>query len=118
MNTNTQNRLKIFFSIIFLFLGSYSAYLVYDMKNIVHYGKIDTYIDFKTGFTQDNPTPIAGAGAGAGGGVDSSNDGVAIGLGIFAGFSILASALLLGSLKPISYIDIPSKEESDVIQKR
>ena len=102
MNTNAQNILKIFFSIIIMLMGSMSAYLAYDMKDIVHYGKIDTDIRFDLGSIGSIPRPIAGAGAGAGGGVDSSNDGVAIGLGIFAGFSMLASALLLGSLKPIS----------------
>lgn len=111
MNTIAQNRLRVFFAIIFFIMGSYSAYLAYDMKNIVHYGNIDTEVDFQTGFSQDSPTPIAGAGAGAGGGVDSSNDGVAMGLGIFAGFSMLASALSLGSLKPVTNTVKPLKEE-------
>ena len=103
MDIKTQNKIKIFFSVIFLVLGSYSAYLTFDMKNIVHYGKIKTDIDFDTEVTTwgDHPLQIAGAGAGAGGGVDSSNDGVAIAFGIIAGLSILSSALLLASLKPI-----------------
>ena len=75
-------------------IGCYSAYLTFEIKNIAHYGNIET--NFEWDSTVDSPTPIAGAGAG--GGVDSSNDGVAIRLGIFAGMCILASSRLISQL--------------------
>jgi len=49
------------------------------MKNIVHFD----HTEFGMGGILDDPTQIARIE----GGVDSSNDGVAIGLGIFPGFS-------------------------------
>ena len=104
------NKIKVIFSIVFFVIGICCTYLTYDMQNMTSRGDIKLDIDwgFKYGHSSDSPSGIAGAGggAGAGSGVDSSNDGVATGLGIIAGFSLLASALLIASLK-----------ESDKIEK-
>ena len=41
----------------------------------------------------------AGGSTSAGSGVDSSNDGVAVGLGIISGFSFLSGTILIASIK-------------------
>ena len=97
MREKTLNVFKIVFSIILFIIGCVSAYSTFKMKNLVHYGEVKT--DFRSEITAWGDHPIQIAGAGGGGGVDSSNDGVAIGLGIFSGLSILSSAYLVAQLQ-------------------
>ena len=85
------NKIKIISSVVFFVIGLWFSYLTYDLESNVDLGEVD----FKYGHASDNPSGIAGGGSG----VDSADDGVAVGLGIIAGFSLFASALLIGNLK-------------------
>ena len=78
-----MDKFKIVLSIFFLVLGLTTAFLTFDLANNVSFGEI-------TGSRRSNSM--------AGSGVDSSNDGVAVGLGIISGFSFLSSVLLLNSI--------------------
>jgi hypothetical protein len=92
MNGSKHLILKLIFALIFFIIGCFGAYLTYRMKNIVHYGQIN----FQEGYS---PLNLASPVAGAGGGVESSNSGVALGLGVFSGLSFVASAKLFSELK-------------------
>ena len=97
MNDTKIFILKLIFSIVFILIGFTSAYFSYDLSGKTSYGKIKTDFDYRINIGDRDTI----AGAGAGGGVDSSNDGVAIGLGIIAGLSFLGSSLIIGSLNPV-----------------
>ncbi len=87
-----MNKLKLLLSCFFLVLGIAGFVLTYSLSNKDSFGKIS----FDTPRHYDANT-IAGAGSG----VDSSNDGVAVGLGLISGFSFLSSTLLLTSIQNI-----------------
>jgi len=78
-----MKKVKISLSIFFFILGIISAILTYSFSNRVSYGHLSPSV------TWGEPAS----------GVDSSDDGVATGLGIIAGFSFLSSALLISSIK-------------------
>ena len=86
-----MNKFKIILSIFFLILGIGTAILTFNLSGKDSFGEPK----FKTPSALDYKDSIAGAG----GGVDSSNDGVAVGLGIISGFSFLSSTLLLTSIQ-------------------
>ena len=81
-----MNKFKLILSVFFLLIGLSTAFLTYSLSN-----------KDSLGYTEQTgrlfPRPIITTG------IDSSNDGVAIGLGTISGLSFLSSALLLSSLK-------------------
>lgn len=82
-----MNKLKMALFAFFFLFGIVCAYLTFNLSNKDSFGKTD--------FTSPRYSePIAGAGTG----VDSSNDGVAVGLGLISGFSLLSSVLLLNNI--------------------
>jgi len=83
-----MNKFKIVLSAFLLVIGLSTALLTFNLSGKDSFGKIE--FD-GGGRTSDLLTA-------AGGGVDSSNDGVAVGLGIISGFSFLSSVLLLNSI--------------------
>ena len=78
-----MNRLKPILAIIFLIIGLFCAVYTFILANKDSIGVEHTY---------NREQPYVGSG------VDSSNDGVAVGLGIISGFSFLSSTLLLISM--------------------
>ena len=94
------NRIKTGMAIIFLVIGCVFAKLTYDKSGVYKKGEVKVKTEKFTGFSSDRPTPVAGAGAGGGSGVDIADDGVAVGLGLISGLSLLASAILVSSIKP------------------
>lgn len=82
-------KIKLIFSTFFLVIGLITGFLTYNLSNKDSFGNIDSYGGRET----REPTSAAG------GGVDSSNDGVAVGLGIISGFSFLSATLLLTSIQ-------------------
>ena len=94
------NRIKTGMAIIFLVIGCVFAKLTYDKSGLYERGKIQVKTEKFIGSFHDSPTPVAGAGAGGGSGVDIADDGVAVGFGLISGLSLLASAILVGSIKP------------------
>jgi len=82
-----------------IMIGLIAGIYSFDMKNIVDQGAIKRF-----GVMNYNSDYIAAAGSG----VDSSNDGVAVGLGIISGISILSSALVLISFEKNQKLDLNS----------
>lgn len=85
-----MNKYKLVLSIFFLIVGLTTAYLTFNLSNKDSFGN-----------TEFSGPRLSESIAAAGSGVDSSNDGVAVGLGIISGFSFLSSALLLTSIQKI-----------------
>ena len=81
------HRFKLILSVFFLVFGLACAVLTFSLSNKDSYGKIES-------FGSGRLVSVA-----TGTGVDSSNDGVAIGLGIISGFSFLSFVLLLTSVQ-------------------
>lgn len=86
-----MSKFRIALSIFFLIVGLTAAFLTFNLSNKDSLGK--------TKFSSPPHHPFSESIAGAGGGVDSSNDGVAVGLGIISGFSFLSSVLLLNNVQ-------------------
>jgi len=76
---------KLIISILLLIFGFTTAYLTYNLSN-----KDSLGYKYQPG---DLPHKVVSVG------IDSSNDGVAVGLGIISGFSFLSATLLLNSSK-------------------
>jgi hypothetical protein len=79
-----MEKFKLVLSTIFLALGLVCAVLIYNMSDKDSYGRIES---------TRNSSALGGSG------VDSSNDGVAVGLGVISGFSFLSGTLMFTSLK-------------------
>ena len=81
-----MNKLKIILSMLFLLLGIVGAIFTYNLSNEDSLGvvPIESFRVVKQKMSV---------------GIDSSNDGVAVGLGIISGFSFLSSTLLLTSIQ-------------------
>ncbi len=77
-----MNKLKIILFKFFFLFGIGCAYLTFNLSNKNSLG--GSYSRYSREMVSS--------------GVDSSNDGVAVGLGIIAGFSFLSSVLLLNSI--------------------
>ena len=77
---------KISISLLLLFIGLLSAFLTYDLRtNYTHIeGKVIKRLGYVDKYTSK--------------GVESANNGVAVGLSIISGFSLLSSTLLLSSI--------------------
>ncbi|MHB8871931.1 MAG: hypothetical protein ACYC5G_05760, partial [Candidatus Doudnabacteria bacterium] len=88
----TMNLIKIIVCVSLFTSGIITAILTYNLSDKTSFGKIEDFSN--TTDWENSPKNIAAAGSG----VDSSNDGVAIGLGIISGFSFLSSSLLLTSI--------------------
>lgn len=87
-----MNKLKSILAMLFLVIGLISAFFTYSLSNTVSIGQIESKTPRSLG-TEITTTTVSG--------IDSSNDGVAIGLGIISGFSFLCSVLLLNSFRTI-----------------
>jgi len=86
-----MDKIKTTLCIFFLVFGLIAAFLTYDLSNNISFGRV-----IKSGSSDIfNPKNVSSAGSG----VDSSDDGVAVGLGIISGFSFLSSVLLLTSIQ-------------------
>lgn len=83
-----MDKLKLILAVFFLFVGIGCTIFTFSLSNKNSFGRVE----YPTGRVRLNSTA-------AGTGIDSSNDGVAIGLGIISGFSFLSSTLLLTSTK-------------------
>ena len=94
------NRIKTGMAIIFLVIGCVFAKLTYDKSGLYERGKIQVKTEKFTPGMYSTSGAVAGAGAGGGSGVDIADDGVAVGLGLISGLSLLASAILVSSIKP------------------
>jgi hypothetical protein len=102
MRVNQLNNLKITLAISFIIVGIFAGSYAYKLLDNNCFGKIEAVYNEKRsrdffGKTQIDKELIGCAGSG----VDSANDGVAVGLGIISGFSILGAALLFSSLSPV-----------------
>lgn len=86
-----MEKLKSILSIFFIIMGLTFAFLTYSLADKDSHGEIKS-------FGGRSLRTESGSIAATGSGVDSSNDGVAIGLGIISGFSFLCSTLFLTSV--------------------
>lgn len=85
-----MNKFKIILSIFFLLLGIVGSIIIYNLSDKDSLGVIPLKNPLKNPLGSKQKMSV---------GIDSSNDGVAIGLGIISGFSFLSSVLLLNSIK-------------------